>query len=118
MRVRFASGDNARPWLFLDRYSSALYRRMVADELVGESKGEVLDLADRRILRQCEDGVLLRVGRDHLAVVAGQMCGGEVTRQHDAHGHVLDVVNRPLGTALGDADDMGLGLPVLVVAKA
>ena len=78
-----------------------------------EAETEILDLADR-FPRKRKDGVLLRVGRNHLAVVAAEMRFGEIARQRNADGEVLDLVlcSRPR-----HADDVRLRLAVLVVAE-
>jgi len=78
-----------------------------------EAQREVFDLANR-ILRECEDSVLLGVGRQDEAVVAGEVRGCEVARERHAYGHVLDVME---SACPRDADDVRLRLPVLVVPE-
>ncbi len=112
MRVRLAAGGDACPRLLGDRDSRTRYRPVVAHEVPAEAKRKILDLA-HRILGKYEHRVLLRVGGDDVAVVAGQVSRGEVPRERDADRHVLDVVSR----AAGHPDDVSLRLPVLVVAE-
>ncbi len=78
-----------------------------------EAQREILDLADR-VLGEGEYGVLLRVRRDHMAVVAGEVGGGKVAGERDAHRHVLELVRG----APGHAHHVRLRLSVLVVPQA
>src|SRR5437660_6836046 len=73
----------------------------------------LFDLADR-LFGEREDGVLLRVGRHDLAVVAGEVRLGEVAREGHADVEVLELVP-PAGPR--DAHHVRLGFPVLVVAE-
>ncbi len=59
-----------------------------------EAQPEVLDLTDA-VARKREHRVLLRVGGEDPAVVAGQVRGREIARQRDADGQVLDLVLGP-----------------------
>ena len=82
---------DAVPRMFLDRHPRALHCIELAHEMPRKAQPEVLDLTDA-VAREREHGVLLRVGGEDLAVVAGQVRRGEIARQGDADGQVLDVV--------------------------
>src|SRR5207245_2959794 len=56
----------------------------------------------------------LLLGRDHLAVVARDVGGGEVARECDAVVQVFDLMHP---VVLGDTHDMRVPLALLVVAK-
>ena len=64
------------------------------DEVPGQAQPELLDRADAVLAGEGVDGVLLRVGGQHGPVVAGQVGGGEVAGERDAH---VEVGQRVLG---------------------
>ena len=113
MVMRLALGADAFPGAFLDGYARAIDRRELVHEVSREPDPEVLDLTDRFTSKR-EDGVLLGVGRDDLAVVAGEMGVAEVAGQGDADVEVFDLVRCAVP---GDAHHVGFGLAVLVVAQ-
>jgi len=85
--------------------------------MAGEPQPEFFDFT-HTLAGIGEDRVLLGIGRHHLAVVAREVSGLEVAREHDAHRHVPDLMHGPAGSTLGDADHMRLRLPVLVFTEA
>ena len=87
--------------------------RVRPGEVPGQPQPEVLDLADP-VPGEGEDGVLLRVGGQHVRVVAGQVGGGEVAAQRGRDGQVLDPVLRGGAVHRHHPD---LGLAVLVGAQ-
>ena len=102
------------PGVLVDLDPAALDRLDVADEVPAEGEGELLDLAHPDLLGVREDGVLLGVGGQHAALVAGQVGGGEVTAQGGGDVEVADLVPRLVPV---DADHPVLRLAVLVRAK-
>ena len=81
-----------------------------AGEVPGQPQAERLGGADA-VPREREDGVLLRVRRQDVGVVAGRVGGGEVAAQARADIEVDEGV--PRGRAV-DRDHADLGLSVLV----
>jgi hypothetical protein len=63
---------------------------------------------------ECIHGVLLGIGSDHVAVVAGGVCRFEVATQLRGDVEVLDLV--AVGVP-GDFDQSDFGLAVLVLAQ-
>src|SRR5262245_9439618 len=102
------------PAVLLDRYRCAPYRPVRVDEMLGEPAGKVLDLTDAVFLGKGVHGVLLRVGRQHLCVVAGQVDVGKVAGECDADRQVAKVV---AVTAPGYPCEPDLRLAVLVLAE-
>ena len=113
MVVILAAYCDARPGGFLDVHTGPVHGSELAHEMPRKADAEVFDLADG-IAGKGEDRVLLRIGGDDLAVVAGLMRIREVPGQGDADVEVLDVV---YGSGSCDPNDVRLGLPVLVVAE-
>src|ERR1700736_306786 len=112
--MRAAADVDPLPWILLDRHARAMDGSELSSEMPGQAQRELLDLADRRFLRERKHGVLLRVGGNDLAVVAHGMAVTEVARKRDAH---VDVLDR-MGLAVpGHADQVRLRFAVLVVAE-
>ena len=78
--MRRAADGDAVPAVLGDLHPGAGDPRVRAGEVPGQPQPEVLDLADP-VPGEGEDGVLLRVGGQHVRVVAGQVGGGEVAAQ-------------------------------------
>ena len=101
------------PGLLPDVDACPIHRCELAHEMSREPDAELLDLPDR-LASEREYGVLLRVRRHDLAVVAGEMGFGEVPRQRHTYGQIPHLVQR---AGLGDAHHVRLGLAVLVVSE-
>jgi hypothetical protein len=119
--VRRSSPERLKAWscgspptALVDLDARTLDVLLRADEVAGQAQAEVLDLADRRLLREGVHGVLLRVGRQHPGVVAGQVRRGQLTAQGRRHREVLQVVHRAVAADRHQAD---LRLAVLVGAQ-
>jgi hypothetical protein len=82
---------------------------VLRDEVPSEPQPELLDLANTVLLGEGEDGVLLRVRRQDVGVVAGQVRGVEVAGKRDAHVEVGQLVR---GLAAVDPYQADLGLAV------
>jgi hypothetical protein len=83
----------------------------LAHEMAAQGHQEPLGRPDAVLLREGVHGVLLGVGRHHLAVVADGVARLEVPAELGGDVEVLDVVH--VGVP-GDPDDADLGLAVLV----
>src|SRR5665213_1533684 len=105
------------PRVFLNRHSRPGHGWKVVSEVMCETQRELLDLANPFFLGEGVDGVLLRVGRHDVAVVANKMAGGKVAHERDADGDVLDLVHRTERSTLRHAQHVRLGLPILVFAE-
>ncbi len=114
VRVAHAVDSDPLPAVLVDFHAGAGHRLDVVGEVARQRQRVVLDLADAPLLGEGETRVLLRVGRQHLGLVAGQVRGGEVAAERRRYVEVADLV--PIGVAV-DAHDSGLGLAVLVVAE-
>src|SRR4029077_487366 len=114
VRVRPAGHLDASPRMLLDRHPSAIDGPEVACEMASQAEAELLDLAYRRLFCERKHRVLLCVSGHDVAVVTVGVAGFEVAGQRDGDGDVFDLVN---GAMSGDADHVGLGLAVLVVAE-
>ena len=114
MWVRPSADSNARPLVFLDCHPRATDRFKAGGEVASQADPKLLTLPHRRFLGEREHGVLLRVGRHHLGVVAGDMAGLEVTGERDADHEVFDLVTFAIA---GHTNQVRFGLPVLVVAE-
>src|SRR5207302_23691 len=90
---------DVRPRGFVDVDPSPINRRELADEMPRQPETEIFDLADRLASKR-EDGVLLRVGGDDLAVVAADVGLGEIAGQRDGDGEVLDRIPKLLPVAV------------------
>jgi hypothetical protein len=88
--------------------------REIAGEMSSQAEAELFDLAHRRLFRKGKYRVLLRVRGHDVGVVAIDVAGLEVAGKRDGDGKVLDLVGAAIS---GDADQMRLRLPVLVVAE-
>src|SRR5690606_32258014 len=86
------------PAVLFDQDAGAVHRRLGGDEVPAQSQREVLYLADRLLLGEGVDGVLLGVGGQDRRVVAFVVGGVEVATQRRADGEVLDAV--PGGAAV------------------
>ena len=81
------------------------------EEVVRQREAELLRRLDALLLGEGEHRVLLRVGRQDLALIALDVGRTEVAAQGGADGQVPDLVPRRVPV---DADDMDLRLAVLV----
>jgi hypothetical protein len=108
-----APGHDPLPGVPLGRPAPTGHARERAREVVGEAQQELLGRADP-IPGEREDGVLLRVGRHDVPVVALEMRGGEVPAELRRDAEVVDLV--PVAAA-GDLDDADLRLAVPVGAE-
>ena len=111
--VGLAPHADTLPGLLPDVDACPIHRCELAHEMSREPDAELLDLPDR-LASEREYGVLLRVRRHDLAVVAGEMGFGEVPRQRHTYGQIPHLVQR---AGLGDAHHVRLGLAVLVVPE-
>lgn len=109
--MRFAVDADALPAVLLDPDARAGDVAELAGEVPAEAQREVLDLADRLLLGEGVDGVLLRVGGHHVGVVAGEVGAFEVSPQRGGHGEVAEFVHR---TRAPHGDHPDFGFPVLV----
>ena len=57
--------------------------RVIAQEVACKNKAERFGLHGAVQMRQRKDGVLLRIGWQHIAVVAREVSGGEVATELD-----------------------------------
>ncbi len=81
-----------------------------AGEVIGKAQQELLGRSDAAA-RECEHGVLLRVGGHDVAVVAREVGGREIPAQLRRDAEILDLV---AGVVARDLHDPHLGLAVLV----
>ena len=81
--------------------------------MIGQAEQEGLGRADA-VAREREDGVLLRVGRHDVRVVALEVRRGEVAAELRGDVEVVDLVP---GRVARDLDDAHLGLAVPVGAE-
>ena len=86
-------------------------RDRAADEVPRQPQRELLRRPDAVLLRERVDGVLLRVGREHGAVVAAQMDRLQLAGQGDRDEQIAQLVDVAVAH---HADKMGLGLAVLI----
>ena len=108
-------GDDAVPEVLLHLLARAGHPRVLVDEVARHAQREVLDRADAAEAGQRVHRVLLGVGRDDGAVVAGGVgVGGEVADQLAGDVHILDLVHRRRPVDVHQPD---LGFAVLVGAQ-
>jgi hypothetical protein len=105
---------DAVPGVLLDTDPGRGDRLLGAGEVPGEPEAELLGGRDATFLGEGEHGVLHRVGRQHVGVVAAVVDVVHGAGQRDGDAEVLDVVDAAL---TGDPDDAGLRLAVLVLAE-
>src|SRR5215469_1343757 len=79
--VLVPANDDSVPRVFVDLDPRSVDGVDVVDEMPAQIEGVVLDLADPLLLGEREAGVLLRVGGQHLGLVAGHVRVGEVAAQ-------------------------------------
>ncbi len=76
--IWMAGNVDPLPAIFNDFHPGARGPFTGSDEMPGEPQAEFLDLADTTVAREGIDGVLLRVGGQHVAVVPVEVRAGEV----------------------------------------
>ena len=86
-------------------------RDRAAEEVPRQPQRELLRRPDAELLRERVDGVLLRVGREHGAVVAAQMDGLQLPRQRHRDEQIAQFVDVAV---TAHADEVRLRLAVLI----
>ena len=113
--VVFGAVDNdSLPGEFIDLNPCARYRADIADEVAGQLQPVVLDRSDPLLQGVGVHSLLLRVGGQHVRLVARQVRSTEIATQT---GRYVDVVDLMTGRVAVDPDYSVLGLAVLGLAQ-
>ena len=111
VRVRAAVDLDPLPARRLDVHARAVDRLERGDEVARQAQRELLDLPHRLLPGEREHGVLLRVGRHDVGVVAGDVDVLQIAGERDPDVEVAEPV---LGCGPVDGDHPDLRLAVLV----
>ena len=103
--------DHPIPGVLLDLDPGTGHRLDVVHEVPTQRERVVFDLIDAVLLGEREAGVLLRVGRQHPRLIAGDVGGVEIAPQTGRHVDVAQLVPGPVPHHPDHAD---LGLAVLI----
>jgi dihydropteroate synthase len=115
MRVRPPAHGNAVPALLAHRHARAGDGGVVGEEVGGERSREVLDRLDLDLSCQRVDGVLHRVRRKDVAVVAPHV--GVVELALESHGH-REIAQLVASLAAAHLHEPHARFPVAVLAES